>query len=83
MKVVKVRHVKDPRATEYLFSTTRSLKKGDIVLCSVKTEKEDIGICTADSIDIKQDALEYLADNARWSNPLKPIIGKMERWNKE
>lgn len=83
MKVVRIRHTGDPRATEYLFSTTRNLKKGDYVLCSVKQDKEDIGICTADSIEIKKETLEYLSHNSGWTFPLKPIIGKMDRWIKE
>lgn len=80
MKVVKIRHPKDPRATEYLFATSKNLKQGDIVLCAVKKDKEDVGICTSDSKEISKDALEFLSFNAEWSFPLKEVIGKMERW---
>ena len=80
MKVVRVRHIKDTLAKEYLFETKRNLKKGDIVLCSVKTDKEDVGICTSDSMEISKAVLEFLSYNAGWSFPLKPVIGKIERW---
>lgn len=80
MKVVRIRHPKDTMATEYLFSTPRALKKGDIVLCLVKDDREEVGICTTDSKEISKEALEFLSVNSRYSFPLKPVIGKMERW---
>ena len=52
MKVVRVRHIKDTLAKEYLFETKRNLNKGDIVLVSVKTDKENVAVCTSGSIEI-------------------------------
>lgn len=80
MKVVRIRHPKDRNAKEYLFSTERTLKKGDVVLCSVKEDEEEVGICTSDSKEIALMALEFLSFDAPYSFPLKKVIGKMERW---
>ena len=80
MKVVKIRHLKDNTGREYLFATSKSLKVGDIVLCEVKTDKEEAGICTSDSKEIAKEALEFLAFDSRYTFPLKSVIGKMERW---
>ena len=80
MKVVKIRHPKDSTGMQYLFATNRSLKAGDIVLCEVKNDKEEVGICTCDSKEIAKEALEFLSYDARYTFPLKNVIGKMERW---
>lgn len=82
MKVVKIKHPKDIPAKEYLFATSKNLKQGDIVLCEVKNDKEEIGICTADSKEIAKEALEYLSNDSGYYLPLKTVIGKMERWSK-
>lgn len=80
MKVVRIRHPRENTGREYLFATSKSLKVGDVVLCEVKTDKEEVGICTSDSKEIAKEALEFLAFDSRYSFPLKNVIGKMERW---
>lgn len=79
MKVVKVRHFKSNTSREFLFETPRALKKGDLVLTAPRDGKyENYGVCTANSIEVKKEILEYLQDNNSYRLPLAKIIGKYE-----
>lgn len=80
MKVVKVRF---EDGQEFLFQTQKKLAKGDLVLCLSKRKHENIGTCTCDSKEIAKDTLEFLQVNSRYTLPLAPIIGKLERWNEK
>lgn len=79
MKVVRVRHFGDNTAKEFLFETPRSLKKGDLVLTAPKNGKYlNYAVCTANSIEVKKEALEYLQPRSEWQLPLAKVIGKYE-----
>ena len=79
MKIVRVRHFGDNTAREFLFETPRALKKGDLVLTAPKNGKyENFAVCTANSIEVKKEALEYLQPKSEWQLPLAKVIGKYE-----
>lgn len=83
MIIVTVRHVNDNLAKQYLFESPKHLKKGDYVLVLPKDgRKPKVAVCTADSIVVKKEVMEYLAFDSPWSLPLKRVIGKMDQWEK-
>lgn len=71
MIVVKVRH---SGAQEYLFKTSKDLKKGDKVIVETKYGESN-GVCESDSFWVYDDVLEKLELVANYTLPLKKVVG--------
>ncbi len=79
MKIVKVRHFGDSKSKEFIYETSRALKKDDMVLVAPKHGKyENYAVCTTDSIEVKKEVLEFLQTQGAWELPLCKVIGKFE-----
>lgn len=71
MIVVRVRH---SGAQEYLFKTSKDLKKGDKVIVETKYGESN-GVCESDSFWVYDDVLEKLELVANYTLPLKKVVG--------